>query len=214
MPQRITSKRQTSTVLPGNDPSHTENVGYRHFILQPTYSGSLYGFLTADTLIGENIENGVYTYTPSVIAKDILINDGVQIRLSGTQGLRFILTLLMNRDGAENLFTDFGAVVIPTAMAEGENTTLSTDRVGVVSKKTLDEDFRYFTLSDSSVSYTACIIGTPPAKYDRFSPFGRMPFTSKTKSNIRFTANMTCGTIFRSWTSQRRFRRIPHARKI
>ena len=52
-----------------------------------------------------------------------------------TQGLRFILTLLMNRDGAENLFTDFGAVVIPIAMAEGENTTLSTDRVGVVSKK-------------------------------------------------------------------------------
>lgn len=86
-------------------------------------------------LIGENIENGVYTYTPSVIAKDILINDGVQIRLSGTHGLRFILTLLMNRDGAENLFTDFGAVVIPTATAEGENTTLSTDRVGVVSKK-------------------------------------------------------------------------------
>lgn len=67
-----------------------------------------------------------------MIAKDILINDGVQIRLSGTQGLRFILTLLMNRDGAENLFTDFGAVVIPTAMAEGENATLSTDRVGVV----------------------------------------------------------------------------------
>lgn len=146
---------------------------------------SLYGFLTADTLIGENIENGVYTYTPSAIANDILINDGVQIRLSGTQGLRFILTLSMNRDSAESLFTDFGAVVIPTAMAEGENTTLSTARVGVVSKKALGDDFRYFTLSDSSVSYTACIIGTPPAGYDR--RFTVRPYAVYLENGIEYT---------------------------
>lgn len=120
-----------------------------------------------------------------MIAKDILINDGVQIRLSGTQGLRFILTLLMNRDGAENLFTDFGAVVIPTAMAEGENTTLSADRVGIVSKKTLGEDFRYFTLSDSSASYTACIIGTPSAKYDR--RFTVRPYVVYIENGIEYT---------------------------
>lgn len=86
---------------------------------------------------------------------------GMQIRIKGVQGLRFIAKL--EGDYEESL-TSYGLVILPENLIDGE-LTLESERVAVVSST--QEGFKIFSRTDDMLQYTACITGITPNNYDR-----------------------------------------------
>lgn len=134
-----------------------------------TTKQALYGNLFAATLVGVSLDegSGVHTYRPSPYAKNRLYLDGVQIRVSGSQGLRFITHFNGNRDEVLADFVDFGILILPFDLAEYENTTLESDRRATISYRTLGDDFRFYSLHDTYFEYTVCLTEMPADGYDR-----------------------------------------------
>ena len=126
---------------------------------------SIYDSLHADTLVAVRSEGVKHIYKPSGIASEIVTLDGVQIRLSGVQGLRFIAKISAELEN--NSFSDYGIIVIPYDLSEGGNTTHETAQCGDISMSLLGDEFKYFEITDNSFSYTVCITEIAVKNYIR-----------------------------------------------
>ena len=139
--------------------------------------------LCADTLVGYNFENGVYTFVASPYSSDYLVFDGVQIRLTGNQALRFVATV---NDSVENCgLSDYGFIIIPEDISEYANTNHETARVGEVSLKLRGQDFRYYKTTSDSFSFTVCITNIGVNNYNR--KFVARPFVRYEMDGVEYT---------------------------
>jgi hypothetical protein len=86
--------------------------------------------------------------------------DGVQIRLSENNDLRFIAKV----SGTPEDYDEVGIIAIPQDLLNGE-INLDTERAVIISN--LDENFKYFDITEDSFRYTLCIINIPYEDFDR-----------------------------------------------
>ncbi len=84
--------------------------------------------------------------------------DGVQIRINEPYGVRYIA----NVDGAISDYDEVGMLIIPSDKLSGK---LTLDTAGVGKISSINEDFRYFSVSDTSFKYTLCLVGLENAHY-------------------------------------------------
>ena len=89
---------------------------------------------------------------------------GMQLRVSGSQGLRFIAELSGNysHDG----IAAYGIAILPQKMIpEGEELTLETKDAKSISSDM--EGFKIFSEEDGILRYTVCVVNIEPKNYDR-----------------------------------------------
>ena len=85
--------------------------------------------------------------------------EGIQIRITARQGLRFIAKIDKSTDVLE-----YGIIALPEDLAEGILTRYS-DRVAVVSSK--KDDFKIYYEGDKYRYYTICVVDIPAKHYNR-----------------------------------------------
>lgn len=148
-----------------------------------TAQENIYSALEAEILVAINKTEGTYTYITSDYSKDTIIQDGVQIRTSGKQGLRFIVKV----DGAfdRDDFSDYGVIVIPTDMSDGANTTHETAQIADISKKALGDNFNYFAKEEDYFLYTVCIIDIEMDNYER--DYTARPYFKYVSDGVEYT---------------------------
>ena len=159
-----------------------EKIVLSHGASAVSYSG-LYSSFCSDTLVGVRKEGEKYIYKASDISSDILALDGVQIRLSGVQGLRFIAKISSSVENSG--FSDYGILIIPSDLSQGENTTLDTKMCANISYKELGNEFKYFEVLPGSFRYTVCITGIAVRNYAR--DFTARPYIKYTDDDGEYT---------------------------
>ena len=85
--------------------------------------------------------------------------EGIQIRITARQGLRFIAKIDKSIDVLE-----YGIIALPEDLAEGI-LTLYSDRVAVVSSN--KDDFKIYYEGDKYRYYTICVVNIPAKHYNR-----------------------------------------------
>ncbi len=86
--------------------------------------------------------------------------DGVQIRIGEPYGVRYIA----NVDGVISDYDDVGMLIIPSDKLSGE---LTLDTAGVGKISSINEDFKYYSVSDTSFKYTLCLVGLENVHYGK-----------------------------------------------
>ena len=87
---------------------------------------------------------------------------GMQLRISGVQGLRFIAEI---RGDYQNSLSEYGLVVLPEFLLSGAELTLETPHNVTISSNM--SNFKIYAQNEDSIQYTACITDIAPKNYDR-----------------------------------------------
>lgn len=109
-----------------------------------------------------NTSGSIFTGWKDNTAKFCTLSmEGVQIRTSGKQGLRFIATL----GGDSENISSYGIIAMPKHLLEGKELTLDTPLAKIVSSD--NTGFKLFEKNEDALKYTVCITGIPPYNYSR-----------------------------------------------
>lgn len=171
--------------------------------VEPTAENGTFNILAADGYLpvvnGNVYSSGVITVEDRDHAKIDVIKvpakvsmEGIQIRTSGVQGLRFIANIEGNY--SDESITEYGIIALPKNMLGSAGLTLDTQNIARISNT--QPNFKIYAEKNGVRQYTICITGIKPEDYSRdISVRAYLKYTVDGEERILYSDIMTGNII-------------------